>query len=285
MPAPKRPTTPTSIPDLLWLQTDDGSRTLWNSNLDETFHSGCGAVDESWTVYLGNSGVLDRLRTQLATRVLEVGLGTATSMLLTAAMAEACGTELHYAALERELLPPEVFANLGIVASVQAALQSGEWSAEMPLNFLQHLERLYGNWIEALNALNLDPQSQPKRDSPAWPVQIRLSDFAYLELWLGDARNSIAAMLQHADIQPFDVIYFDPFSPQTNPELWTEPFLGQTYDCLTPGGNLTSYCVKGSVRRILQKLGFQVTKPKGPARGKREVLLASKPGSPATSKR
>ncbi len=57
MAVPKRPTTPTSSAGLHWQITDDGSRTLWDERLDETYHSGCGAVAESLVVYLLNSGV------------------------------------------------------------------------------------------------------------------------------------------------------------------------------------------------------------------------------------
>lgn len=37
-----------------------------------------------------------------------------------------------------------------------------------------------------------------------------------------------------------------------------------------------TYCVKGDVRRTLQKVGFEVEKIKGPIGGKREVLKARK---------
>jgi tRNA U34 5-methylaminomethyl-2-thiouridine-forming methyltransferase MnmC len=73
-----------------------------------------------------------------------------------------------------------------------------------------------------------------------------------------------------------DAVYFDAFSPEINPELWTEQVMGQMYKLLRADGNLTSYCVKSAIRKILQAVGFFVTRLPGPVGGKREVLRASR---------
>ena len=49
------------------------------------------------------------------------------------------------------------------------------------------------------------------------------------------------------------------------------------FECLNPGGILTTYCAKGVVRRTLQVVGFTVERLPGPPEGKREILRASKP--------
>ncbi len=107
---PERLKIPTSEDGLHWQITDDGSRTLWNAALDETFHSGCGAVAESLVVYLMNSGVHQRLVTGQGSAVLEYGFGTATAFLLTAADACRYGTALQYRALRVHFSPPKFFA-------------------------------------------------------------------------------------------------------------------------------------------------------------------------------
>lgn len=73
----------------------------------------------------------------------------------------------------------------------------------------------------------------------------------------------------------FDLIYFDAFSPATQPELWTEDIFRKTANHTNEGGVLTTYCAKGAVRRTLQKVGFTTERLPGPP-GKREMLRATK---------
>ena len=76
--------------------------------------------------------------------------------------------------------------------------------------------------------------------------------------------------------QKIDVVYFDAFAPEKQPELWNEALLQRIYDNMTDGGVLTTYCAKGVVRRMLQQVGFTVERLQGPPCGKREVLRAIK---------
>ncbi len=69
----------------------------------------------------------------------------------------------------------------------------------------------------------------------------------------------------------FDLIYFDAFAPEKQPEMWTEAIFEKMHKALCEGGVLTTYCVKGEVRRRLQQVGFKVEKLPGPAGGKREM--------------
>ena len=72
-----------------------------------------------------------------------------------------------------------------------------------------------------------------------------------------------------------DVIYYDAFSPEAQPELWDEVLFQRLYAAAHPGAMLTTYCAKGEVRRRLQRAGFAVERLAGPP-GKREVLRATK---------
>lgn len=73
----------------------------------------------------------------------------------------------------------------------------------------------------------------------------------------------------------FDVVFFDAFAPETQPELWTEEVLGIMFDALLPGGILVTYCAKGAVKRTLRALGFEIESIPGPP-GKREMTRAKK---------
>lgn len=74
----------------------------------------------------------------------------------------------------------------------------------------------------------------------------------------------------------YDVVYFDAFAPEKQPEMWTQPLFDRIFGKMNPGGVLTTYCAKGVVRRMLQSAGFTVERLPGPPGGKREILRATK---------
>lgn len=256
---PNRPLTPTSLPHLEVMLTDDGSRTLRDKLLGETFHSGCGALSECWYVYLLNSGIHDKLMTQRATpvRVLELGFGTGMGWLITAAAAEAHSAALEYVSLEKELLPADVLAQIDTAAATDKAIAAG-W---IPNSFAV-MRSIEDAWLQHRQTLSTDSD-----------IEHHVSPASRLRLILGDAKE----WLRNSSVQLFDAIYFDAFSPSTNPELWHEEMFGQVKKLLKPDGMLVSYCVSGAVRRALQSAGFDVERLPGPPGGKREVLVAKLP--------
>ena len=74
---------------------------------------------------------------------------------------------------------------------------------------------------------------------------------------------------QHAN--QYDVIFFDAFSPEKQPEMWSQEQFEKIAAHSNQGAILTTYCVKGIVRRALQSAGFKVERLPGPP-GKREIL-------------
>jgi tRNA U34 5-methylaminomethyl-2-thiouridine-forming methyltransferase MnmC len=86
---------------------------------------------------------------------------------------------------------------------------------------------------------------------------------------------------QHTTLQKvelkngFQLIYFDAFAPDVQPELWTEEIFQKLYNSLAPNGCLVTYCAKGVVKRTLKKVGFTLKELPGPP-GKREMVRATK---------
>ncbi len=76
--------------------------------------------------------------------------------------------------------------------------------------------------------------------------------------------------------QKYDIIYFDAFAPEKQPEMWSQQLFDNLYQTMNPGGILTTYCAKGVVRRMLQSAGFTVERLPGPPGGKREILRGNK---------
>jgi tRNA U34 5-methylaminomethyl-2-thiouridine-forming methyltransferase MnmC len=79
------------------------------------------------------------------------------------------------------------------------------------------------------------------------------------------------------DLPIIDLVYFDAFSPDKQPELWEKPLFEKIFSKMNANGILVTYCAKGHVRRLLQAVGFCVERVPGPP-GKREMLRAVKQG-------
>jgi tRNA U34 5-methylaminomethyl-2-thiouridine-forming methyltransferase MnmC len=73
----------------------------------------------------------------------------------------------------------------------------------------------------------------------------------------------------------YDLIYFDAFSPNIQPKLWSADIFSSIYTNTNAGGVLVTYSAKGQVRRNMQAAGFKVSRLPGPP-GKREILRAVK---------
>ena len=71
----------------------------------------------------------------------------------------------------------------------------------------------------------------------------------------------------------FDLVYFDAFGPDVQPEMWTEEIFIKIAAGMKPGGILVTYSTKGTVKRNLKAAGFSIEKLPGPP-GKREMLRA-----------
>jgi tRNA U34 5-methylaminomethyl-2-thiouridine-forming methyltransferase MnmC len=74
---------------------------------------------------------------------------------------------------------------------------------------------------------------------------------------------------------PYNLVYFDAFSPDRQPDLWTPELFLRIFNSLAPGAVLVTYCAKGQVRRNMQAAGFRTERLPG-APGKREMLRAIK---------
>jgi len=223
--------------------TEDGSRTLLSPRYQETYHSLHGAATEARHVFLEGSGVARRLAEGRPTTVLEVGFGAGLNALLTLAEADRWGTPLRFVTLENDLLPVAVLRELdyrSLVPRPDLADALHAWLEGLPAGVRAHATSVAGSTIELL---------------------------------LVEARHAALPSSAHA-------VYHDAFSPDVNPELWDATFLERLHGALEPGGRLVSYTVKGSVRRTLAALGFEVAKEPGPPGGKREMLVARKRAPP-----
>jgi len=230
-----------TLPETQVVPTADGSNSLFSDAYGQTFHSDKGAVAESKHVFLNASGITDLVAGQEHKKlnILEVGFGTGLNFFLTSDLFIAKDISLHYTAFEHSLLTSDVIASL---------------------NYDKHLEHL-----ELYNQF-LDFRKSFKETSA---FEFRFENIQ-LTILLGDALE------QTIPNNHFHAIYQDAFSPEANPELWSDEFFKSLQKSMLPESKLTTYSVKGEIRRRLQGLGVEVTKLPGPVNGKREMLVAKK---------
>lgn len=108
--------------------TSDGSNSLLNTELDETYHSRHGAVQESVHVFINNG--LDKIQGNEIS-ILEIGFGTGLNALLTALSDK----KISYTSLEAFPLDKEVFDSLNYEPkNLLQQLHSAVWDEWVQVN-------------------------------------------------------------------------------------------------------------------------------------------------------
>ena len=119
----------------------------------------------------------------------------------------------------------------------------------------------------ALEFPDIDPIKLSELHQAPWNVPVKFdSDFELLKME-GDVTQQDFAS------RKFNVIYFDAFAPNKQPELWTPAIFSAMYEALKDEGLLVTYCAKGQFKRDLRSVGFIVESLPGPP-GKREMVRA-----------
>ncbi len=217
------------------VETADGSYTFELIGKKEHYHSTFGAVQEGLHIFIRN-GLHCFAGKSNTINILEVGFGTGLNTLLTLLDAMRLNLRVAYLALEPFALEPSEYKMLNYAMVLN---QSG-----LLEEFLRFHE---SEW-------NMDIEIMP--------------GFVFRKEKTG---------LQNALLPEnfFDLVYFDAFGPDTQPELWTQGMFEKVGKAMLPGAILTTFCVRGSVRRAMQASGFDVLKLPGPL-GKREMTRALK---------
>jgi len=240
--------------DMQLLRTDDGSYTLIDPDLQESYHSKFGALTESDQVYLRNSGVYQRLLNRQPTSILEIGFGTGFNFVHTASHAIACNCQLSYTACELAPLRS---------SDVLKVLYQNSPDNKSLCDFAAHmLDRVSA-------AISNNENSETSKSDTGYSAASESFDHQTdLHLIRTDATS-------HAwPANAFDAIYLDAFSVKNNPTLWSAHFLKKLHRASRPECVLATYCVSGNFRAALTDAGFGWQKLKGPI-GKREVLVAT----------
>ena len=77
------------------------------------------------------------------------------------------------------------------------------------------------------------------------------------------------------DLESCDIIYFDAFGPDKQPEMWQAEILQKVYNLTAPEGVFVTYSAKGDIRRLLASCGYKMKRLPGPP-GKFHMLRGTK---------
>ena len=216
--------------------TKDGSKTLLINGLEETYHSKHGALQEANHVFIDN-GL--NLVNSCEINILELGFGTGLNVLVTidAYLRNNKDNKINYFGIEKYPIFFEEASELSY-----SELFSNNITKDLSLK-IHELDWEISN--ELVTGFNL---SKIKKD--------------FFEL-------------KNTELPPINLVYFDCFGARVQPDLWEMELLEIVASKMASGGLLTTYSSKGSVRRNLIELGFEVEKKSGPP-GKREMMIAWK---------
>ncbi len=101
-----------------------------------------------------------------------------------------------------------------------------------------------------------------------WDKEIEITDYFILKKIQED-------LCFYEFKEQYDLIYYDAFSPDKQPEMWTPDILQKVAMTLSPEGILTTYSTKGIVKQAFRNAGLLVKRLKGPI-GKRDMLRCKK---------
>ncbi|MDD3522003.1 MAG: tRNA (5-methylaminomethyl-2-thiouridine)(34)-methyltransferase MnmD [Bacteroidales bacterium] len=231
---------PQLVPTSLELvPTEDGSLTI-RGPWGETYHSVSGAVQESQHVYIGN-GLRHYIQKNneessisQTIHILDVGFGTGLNALLT----------------YRELVS-------GLFPESTGIFYEAVEKFPLPEKFTEKL--LYADSEQEMEFFrNIHRGS--------WGVPFPAAKGFTVLKHAGD-------LVGYHPLQGIHVVYFDPFSPAVQPELWTSEIIAGITPCLQKNAVLTTYSCRGSFKRVLRGTGFLVERLQGIGK-KRHVLRA-----------
>lgn len=208
--------------------TKDGSHTLINKDIDESYHSVNGAIAESKKIFIDYAF---KYWKDNAVNILEVGFGTGLNTLLT--YIENCKLKksVYYEAVEKYPI---------------------DFDTVKSLNYIKILGEKYKSVFYKLHKEN----------------KVEIADNFIFSKKITDIKN-------YKNYLKFDIVFYDAFSPAKQPELWEADLIKRIHKLMNPMALLTTYCAKGSFKRLLTNAGFYVEELPGPA-GKRIVTRATK---------
>jgi len=258
---PKKPAPPNVItPAKIGWQTDDaGNQVPVSGEFGDVYFSHADGLAESRHVFLAHNQLPERLANltdKQCFTVAELGFGTGLNFLATWQLwRQLCAKKPHLTSARLHFITTEKYPiPLNDLTQILAL-----WAQRAPelAKLIEQLLANYPSLIAGCHRLNF------------------IDDNITLDIWLGDAGDSLASLDTETAIKrPYvDAWFLDGFAPSCNETLWAESIFTQMQRLSHTGTTAATYSCAGIVKRGLQTHGFEINKVKGFGR-KREMLTA-----------
>ncbi len=217
--------------------TSDGSNTLFSEHFGETYHSTHGAVQESMHIFINACLHYLAEKEKRVLNIFEFGFGTGLNAILAYRYAQENNIRLNYRCIEA-----------------------------FPISLTEAAQLNYGEILNDDTYRNVYMSMHEVAPGEALVV----SDNFTFTKYISNIRYFNFSLIENTD-----AVFYDAFSPDAQPELWTKELFEKIYAQMSMDGTLTTYCAKGQVKRNLKEAGFNIESLDGPP-GKREITRALK---------
>jgi len=221
------------------IETQDGSHSLYNPDLNETYHSFHGAIQESQHVFIrmGLHYYLD-LHQSNKVKILEIGFGTGLNAILTYKDLTKKKIKTWYDTLEPFPIEESIWSKL--------------------------------NYIEKLGFNDIEDVYKNMHTCETDTITALSEGFLFTKY-----KSKLEDITLHAN--HYDVVLFDAFAPSKQPDLWKLEQLQKVVASMKEGAVLVTYCAQGQFKRDIKEAGLEIETLPGPP-GKKEMVRGIKQG-------
>lgn len=270
--------------DFYPLLTQDGSIGLFNTKVDDIYHSSYGAYNEALEKFILPSKLVEKLKKKSSIKILDIcyGMGYNSKCAIEKILQQDFEGEIFIDALEIDFyvvafslicknepfdfdiwnfLDFSVFQNQKILNAVFEIIEHDKFtnflSSEKVDFFKNNKNQLYLNigktsknsnlhniYYMYLSARNIQNVKPP-------PKRLKID----LSIHLGDGREVLTRLKGN-----YDLVFLDAFTPAKLPTLWSVDFFVKLKELLVPDGNITTYSNSAAIRNGMIEAGLFIGK-------------------------
>ena len=206
------------------IQTSDGSHTIYDESLNETYHSIHGSINESNHVYV-NAGLKQFIyeSRKKHVNILEVGFGTGLNFLLLYDFLKKRNIKVDYHTIEPNPLNDSVLEKLNFSKIIGSVDEIFKIIHKSKTDELVEIDKKI-TFLKSVDTIE----------------NIKLKERKY------------------------NIIFFDAFAPSKQPDIWSYNNLNKIHSSMSEDSMLVTYCSSGKFKKTLHDLGFKVEVLDGP---------------------
>ncbi|MDD3014675.1 MAG: MnmC family methyltransferase, partial [Candidatus Gastranaerophilales bacterium] len=268
--------------DFYPVQTEDGTLSLFNTKINDIYHSKIGAYTEALNKFTLPSGIVEYARNNDSISILDIcyGLGYNSRVAVNEIWKVNPKCRINVTGIEID--PYVIACSFLINITAENPISKKIFKRLILSNPLTRraLLSLYNDVnFNIENIPNTRPflrscKNKPSKYYIVTSESMFLHNIYYgsvsdrnnisskltynkglldLELYIEDVRTQIRALKV-----PYNYIFHDPFTPSILPSLWTVDILKELYRLLKIDGNLTTYTSSAAVRSGMIQAGFYI---------------------------